>query len=277
MSIMTIMKKSYIKWLILGILIFGMITLIIILNYQKSKISYFINYPVNYSLCNTTSMDVKIYCNNRNLSFLDKDNIASIYLLDRENNYYKIKLDSILEDKKVLIEDSNYYPYTFKISIPITCEEVLKIDDALLYIVDKRGEEVKFNIGNISMVSGEYFTLVDVKSIVGSTKFIQDYSTLDKIKLELYNFQIYDIVIKDVKLISNILETDCSEIKISPDNILELEIPLTYLENSFIDNVGILLTLEYQGSIYQQIINPYVLFKTSTKHTKPIIQKYEIY
>ena len=277
MSIMTIMKKSYIKWLILGILIFGMITLIIILNYQKSKISYFVNYPVNYSLCNTTSMDVKIYCNNRNLSFLDKDNIASIYLLDRENNYYKIKLDSILEDKKVLIEDSNYYPYTFKISIPITCEEVLKIDDALLYIVDKRGEEVKFNIGNISMVSGEYFTLVDVKSIVGSTKFIQDYSTLDKIKLELYNFQIYDIVIKDVKLISNILETDCSEIKISPDNILELEIPLTYLENSFIDNVGILLTLEYQGSIYQQIINPYVLFKTSTKHTKPIIQKYEIY
>ena len=153
----------------------------------------------------------------------------------------------------------------------------MKIDDALLYIVDKRGEEVKFNIGNISMVSGEYFTLVDVKSIVGSTKFIQDYSTLDKIKLELYNFQIYDIVIKDVKLISNILETDCSEIKISPDNILELEIPLTYLENSFIDNVGILLTLEYQGSIYQQIINPYVLFKTSTKHTKPIIQKYEIY
>ena len=81
MSIMTIMKKSYIKWLILGILIFGMITLIIILNYQKSKISYFVNYPVNYSLCNTTSMDVKIYCNNRNLSFLDKDNIIQITLV----------------------------------------------------------------------------------------------------------------------------------------------------------------------------------------------------
>ena len=277
MNIMTIMKKPYIKWLFLTILVFGMITLIVILNYQNAKKSYFLNYPVNYSLCNTNSFEVKVYCSNKNLSFFDEENIVSIYLEDKENNYYQVKIDKITHDKKVLIEDDNYYLYTLKLTIPLKGDEIIKIEDALLKIVNKKGEEVGFNIGNISMINGEYFTLVETKSIIGMTKFVEDYSTLDKIKLELYNFQLFDVYIKNIKLISSVVETKVEEIKISPNKQVEVEIPLTYLENSFIDNIGILITLEYQGSIYEQIINPYVLFKTSTKHTKPLFQTYEIY
>lgn len=274
---MTIMKKPYIKWIFFTVLIIGVTILIIILNYQNAKKSYFLNYPVNYSLCNTNSFDVKIYTSNKDLSFLDKDNIVNISIEDRDLNYYLVKIKSIKIDKKVLLDNQNYYPCTFKLTIPVNSEEILKIVDASLKIVNKRGEELKFDIGNISMVKGEYFTLLDTKSIVGMTKFIDNYSTLDKIKLELHNFQLYDVYIKDVKLVSNVVKTDIEELKVLPDKILELEIPLTYLEDSFIDSIGILLTLEYQGSIYQQIINPYVLFKTSTIHTKPITQVYEIY
>lgn len=274
---MTIMKKPYIKWIFFTVLIIGVTILIIILNYQNAKKSYFLNYPVNYSLCNTNSFDVKIYTSNKDLSFLDKDNIVNISIEDRDLNYYLVKIKSIKIDKKVLLDNQNYYPCTFKLTIPVNSEEILKIVDASLKIVNKRGEELRFDIGNISMVKGEYFTLLDTKSIVGMTKFIDNYSTLDKIKLELHNFQLYDVYIKDVKLVSNVVKTDIEELKVLPDKILELEIPLTYLEDSFIDSIGILLTLEYQGSIYQQIINPYVLFKTSTIHTKPITQVYEIY
>ena len=277
MSIMTIMKKPYIKWIFFTVLIIGVTILIIILNYQNAKKSYFLNYPVNYSLCNTNSFDVKIYTSNKDLSFLDKDNIVNISIEDRDLNYYLVKIKSIKIDKKVLLDNQNYYPCTFKLTIPVNSEEILKIVDASLKIVNKRGEELRFDIGNISMVKGEYFTLLDTKSIVGMTKFIDNYSTLDKIKLELHNFQLYDVYIKDVKLVSNVVKTDIEELKVLPDKILELEIPLTYLEDSFIDSIGVLLTLEYQGSIYQQIINPYVLFKTSTIHTKPITQVYEIY
>lgn len=273
---MTIMKKPYTKWILLTILVFGMIALVIILNYQNSKKTSFLNYPVNYSLCNNNSIDVKIYSNNNKLSFFDKDNITNIYIEDEENNYYGVKLENIIEDKKVLIEEDNYYSYIYRLRLPIKSDEIIKIDNALLKIVNKRGEKISFNIGNISMVNGEFFTLLETKSIIGMTKFVNDYSTLDKIKLTLHNFQLFKVLIKDIKIVSNVVETKIENLEILPDKTVELEIPLTYLENSFIDNIGILLTLEYQGSIYQQIINPYVLFKTSTIHTKPVIQIYEI-
>ena len=156
-------------------------------------------------------------------------------------------------------------------------DEIIKISKAVLKIINKRGEQVSFNIGNISMVSGEYFTLLETKSIVGITKFIENYSTLDKVKMELYNFQLYDVYLKEIKLVSSVVETISKNTKISTGKTIDLEIPLIYLENTFIDNVGVILVLEYQGSIYEQIINPYVLFKTSTIHTKPLVQVYEVY
>ena len=154
---------------------------------------------------------------------------------------------------------------------------MIKIDCAVLKIINKRGEEVGFNIGNISIANGEFYTLLETKSIVGMTKFVDNYSTLDKIKIELYNFQLYDVHVKEITLVSNVVETLVSDIHISTGKTLDLDVPLFYLENTFVDNVGIVLILEYQGSLYKQIIMPYVLFKTSTIHTKPLVQVYEVY
>ncbi len=271
------MKKTYIKWLSFSFLIIGMIVLIIILNYQNSKKSHFLNYPVNYSLCNTNTFDVKIYANRHDLSFFDIDSVASVFIEDEEFNHYQVKMEKVIIGNKVLIDKTNYYSYNLKLTIPIKSDEIIKISKAVLKIINKRGEQVSFNIGNISMVSGEYFTLLETKSIVGMTKFIENYSTLDKVKMELYNFQLYDVYLKEIKLVSSVVETISKNTKISTGKTIDLEIPLIYLENTFIDNVGVILVLEYQGSIYEQIINPYVLFKTSTIHTKPLVQVYEVY
>ena len=101
MNTMTIMKKTYIKWCFLGILILLTISLVIYLNYQNSKKTKFLNYPVNYSICNSNEVLVKVYCNRKNLSFLDKDNIVKSNIMDEEQNTYLVKINKISNEKKL--------------------------------------------------------------------------------------------------------------------------------------------------------------------------------
>ena len=111
MNIMIILKKVYIKWLIFSFLILGMIILIVVLNYENSKKTRFINYPVNYSLCNKNTLEVRIYSSLKEISFFDIDSIASIYIEDEEFNHYRVKIEKVIQGDKVLIDKINYYPY----------------------------------------------------------------------------------------------------------------------------------------------------------------------
>lgn len=277
MNIMTIMKKTSIKWLILIMLIIFITGLVIFLNYQNSHKVKFLNYPANYSLCNNNLLDLNIYCNTKKLSFFDVENISKAMIIDEDKNCYHVNIEKIVCENKVSIEDKDYYLCTLQINIPIQSEMVLQIPSSKLKLVNKRSEEIVFDIGNISILNSDFLTIVDMKKIVGTTKMCNNYFTLDKIQIELYNSQNYDVILKNIELVSNVVKTEVNEQKILTKKGLELEIPLIYLEETFIDSVGLLLTLEYQGTIYQQLINPYVLFKTTSKHTQPVVQTYEIY
>lgn len=277
MSIMIIMKKPYIKYLLLALIFITVVISVIILNINNSRKTNFINYPVNFSLCNNNLFEVEIYCDRKNLSFFNTEEVTSVSLIDEEENYYQVKIKSISISKKVMIDNHNYHLYTLKLELPFKSNCMIHINNIKLKIINIRGEEINFKIGNISMVSGDYFSLVDTKSIVGMAKLVENYATLDQIKVELYNFQPKPVILKKAELISSVVSTNIEELKVLNDETLELTIPITYLKNTFIDGVGVLLTWEYQGSTYQQLLNPYVLFKTSTAHTLPIHQTYEVY
>ena len=45
-------------------------------------------------------MLVKVYCNRKNLSFLDKDNIVKSNIMDEEQNTYLVKINKISNEKK---------------------------------------------------------------------------------------------------------------------------------------------------------------------------------
>lgn len=277
MNIMIIMKKPFIKYLILTLVLLSTLTSIVIINYNKSKKSTFLNYPTNYSLCNTTDLSVMIYCDRKNLSFFDIDNITDASIEDIEENLYQVKILDIVMKDKVMINNHNYYPYIINLEIPFTANSMLHINNSKLKVTNLRGEEINFKIGNISMVNGDYFSLVETKSVTGMTKIIDNYATLDKIKVELYNFQPKEIYLKKAELVSSVVKTDISDIMLKEDETINLEIPLSYIDQSFIDGVGVILTWEYQGSIFYQLINSYVLFSTSTNHTLPVVQTYEVY
>lgn len=271
------MKKPFIRYLILSIVLISTIVLVVILNIKNSQKSNFLNYPTNYSLCNNNTLEVKIYCDNKNLSFFDKEEIMETTISDEDENYYQIKVKDISIGNKTMINNHNYYTYILILEIPFESEEIVNMNNVKLNIVNKRGENITFKIGNISMVSGDYFSLVDTKSIIGMTKIVNNYATLDKIKVELYNFQPNPVILKKAELVSAVVSTNIVETKLLNDKTIELIIPINYLQQSFIDGVGVILTWEYQGSVYQQLLNPYVLFKTSTAHTNPILQTYEVY
>lgn len=277
MNIMTIMKKPYIKYLVLSLFFVAVILSVIILNINNSRKSNFVNYPANFSLCNNNLFDVVIFCDRENLSFFNIEDVLETSLNDEDENYYQIKIKSVSISDKVMIDNHYYYPYTLTFEMPFKSDSMIHINNVKLKIVNKRGEEISFKIGNISMVSGDYFSLVDTKSIVGMTKIVDNYATLDQIKIELYNFQPKVVVLKKVELVSSVVSTTIEELKILNDETMELTIPINYLSHTFIDGVGVLFTWEYQGSVYQQLLNPYVLFKTSTTHTLPIFQTYEVY
>ncbi len=274
---MIIMKKPFIKYLFLFFIFVVTIILVVVLNIKNSQKSNFLNYPTNYSLCNNNDLIVEIYCDRKDLSFFEKEEILEISITDEDENYYQIKIKDIMRKEKKMINNHNYYTYFLTFEIPFDSKEVVNMNRVKLNIVNKRGENIVFEIGNISMVSGDYFSLVDAKSITGMTKIVDNYTTLDKIKVELYNFQPNPVILKNVELISSVVNTSIIETKLLNDKTIELIIPINYLQQSFINNVGVILTWEYQGSVYQQLLNPYILFKTSTSHTTPLIQTYEVY
>ena len=274
---MTIMKKTFIKWGIFFLLMAIVIILVIFLNNQNSKKANFINYPVNYSLCNNNLLEVKIYCTSDNLSFFDKDNIVSTTINDEEENSYQVKIENITKDNKKIIDNQDYYLINYEIFIPVQSEEVINLKKAKLNMINIRGEILTFNIGNISIVNDDFLDIVEVKKVMGTTKMLNNYSTLDTICVELVNSKPQDVTLKEVILISNVVETQILEQTIRGLKDYQLEIPLIYKINSFIDNVGIILVFDYLGNTYKQLINPYVLFKTTTNHTLGIKQNYEIY
>jgi hypothetical protein len=156
-------------------------------------------------------------------------------------------------------------------------DSIINMKDVKLIINTKISDIMSFEIGNISVVNGDFDKLVDTKSITSKTKKIDEYYTLDTIIIELCNKQHSMVSLNNIILVSNVIKTNNINLKLDIDENYFLEIPLDYLTDSFIDHVGIILEWEVNGNIYKQLISPYRLFKTSSKHTKSIIQIYEVY
>ena len=277
MNIMTIMKKQLIKIVIITVVIIGTILAIIIMNIHNSKQVRFINYPNNYSICNTKDLEVIIYSNVDKLECLKKNNISNILLEDIENNVYQLLINDISISEKEYIEDDFYYPYHLKLSMTFLSDSIINMKDVKLIINTKISDIMSFNIGNISVVNSDFDKLLDTKSITSKTKKIDEYYTLDKIIIELCNKQYSIVSLNNIILVSNVVKTNNINLKLDVGENYCLEILLDYLEESFIDHVGIILEWEVNGNIYKQLISPYRLFKTSSKHTKSIIQTYEVY
>lgn len=235
------------------------------------------NYPNNYSICNTKDLEVILYANIKDLECLKKENITNTYLEDIEGNIYNVMVNNIENKDKIFIEDSDYYPYHLKLSMSFVSESIIHISDATLTITNKNGTKLSFDIGNISVINKEFSSLVDTKSVSSKTKKVDEYYTLDTIAIELYNKQYNDIILNNIILVSNVVKTTCDNVSIDIDEHYILEVKLDYTDKSFVDHVGIILEWEFNEGIYYQLISPYRLFKTTSKHTAPIIQTYEIY
>ncbi|MBQ8292611.1 MAG: hypothetical protein IJX78_02240 [Bacilli bacterium] len=274
---MTTTKKLFIRNIIFITVFILTIVLVIIFNYNKSQSIKFLNYPTNYSLCNNNVFDIKIYASKDDVSFFNQENIIDSWIEDYEGNIYKVEINDIWMENKVLVNNQNYYPYYLQAQIPFSTEGIENIPICKLYIVNNRGEKIHFNIGNISIANGDFYSLVEVKSIKGSTKQVDNYITLDKINLELYNFQNAEVVLKKIELVSNVVTTLYNEEIIDEKTTKKIIVPLTYIDNSYIDNIGIIITIEYAGSLYQQVIYPRVLFKSSLSYNKGYENVYEVH
>lgn len=277
MNIMTIMKKKLIKITIILLVIITTIVSIIIMNIHNNKQTRFINYPNNYSICNTKDLEVIIYSNVEKLECFNKNNISNIILEDIDGNIYQALVNDIELREKEFVEDDYYYPYHMRLSMTFSSDSIINMKDVKLIITTKMGDKMSFNIGNISVVNMEFASLVDTKSITSKTKKIDEYYTLDTITIELYNKQYNEVILSNIILVSNVVNTNDFSLKLDVGENYFLDIKLNYLDNLFIDHIGIILEWEFKGNIYQQLISPYRLFKTSSKHTVPIIQTYEVY
>lgn len=277
MNITTIMKKKLIKIVIISLVIIGTIVSIIIMNIHNNKQVRFINYPTNYSICNTLDLEVIIYSNVNQLECLKKENISNMVLEDIEGNLYQVLVDDIEQKGKELVEGEYYYPYHLKLTMSFFSDTIINMKDVKLIFDTKIGEKMVFNIGNISVVNDEFTKLIDTKSVTSKTKKVDEYYTLDTITIELCNQQYNEVILNNIILISSVVKTNNINLRLDVGENYFLDIPLEYLDNSFIDHVGIILEWEFKGNIVKQLISPYRLFKTSSKHTKPIIQTYEVY
>lgn len=277
MNIMTTTKKKLIKisiiFLVLGITILS----IVLMNINNNKKCRFLNYPSNYSLCNTSELEVIIYANISDLECFKKENITNAVLEDIEENLYYVSIIDITIKDKIFIEDNNYYPYHLKLSLSFSSEFIIDMDNVKLIINNKSGDKLIFNIGNISVINNDFIQFADTKKITSTTKMIDEYYTIDTINIELCNKQYNSITLSNIILVSNVVNTVCNSVDIGVGEDYLLEVKLDYLIDGFIDHVGIILEWEVDDKIYQQLISPYRLFKTTSKHTKPVFQTYEVY
>ena len=296
MIIMKKVSKIIIPFIILIIII---TSIIIITNKRNTELSIIVP-DKHYSLLyeDKPILNLKFYCSKDDPLIFDLNNIskASIY---NEYDMYNCKIEEIIKSEDLTnYQNKDYYEGIFKIILNFTSNELIDIKNAYLKIIYNNEDELNIKIGNLCFYKSRSVNNITIKKVQSIVNPIDQYLSMVGIILEieaLSDLEIVNIIPissslkinnKYVKVNHEILDYDnnmnikeivgngyllfsessplFTKIIINEKERIQLIIPFSYQVKELVDNCGLIIRYKINGEIFEQIVNPYKLFNSST-------------
>lgn len=255
-------------------------------------------------------IDIRIFSNSEDTEYLKKEKIikSSIY---NSQDFYSTEIINIEKmDGTKLIKNTQCFQYKIELKFNFEIDKILNILDAKLELMYSTNEKIIVNVGNICFDKKTNNNIINIGKVQAICNDLGNLESLVALKISVENDLSSAIRINSIKTLSQSIEVNnqyvivtdhntdvehttplsqlfgneynlylnssCSFNPIDLDQNIakDIIIPLTYTQKEFVDHLGLLIELDYNGSTYYQIINPYLLFTTS--NIDYAIYEYEI-
>lgn len=154
-------------------------------------------------------LEILLFINNKNVSFLDKDKLENIYIADENEDILVKFLPVNIVDREYMqeIKGSNYnlYSYIFRFSDEIENSQELSIDKAY-FNVTCCDNDMKIEIGSFYLFNIPYYGStndISISRLKPLVNKINNNETLLGFGIEINNKEKEEIVINNIKLLNN--------------------------------------------------------------------------
>lgn len=292
---MIIMKKKFNIIIIITILLM-IISIVLILHFTRNNNLTFIVFQKHYSLLyeEYPEFEISVYASNDKSEYFKDDYIDSGILYNNEDSY-NVKVVNSSESIKTKIKDKIYYEKKLTIKLDIDSSSLININNANLRINYITGEHLTIKVGNLNFLkaaSSEHLKIHKVQAIVNDFGL---YDSLSGIILSISseeecqitnmtpisttvninnNYLFWEETIeydhnKPLKEIFgdnydsfNVSTKGFKTIKLNKNSKKDVMIPLYYIQNEYVDSLGIIVEYEINSVKYYQLVNPYKLYQS---------------
>ena len=286
--------------------------LVICLSFMGNNQDKFYVVKKHYSIiCDSYPIiDIRIFSNSEDTEYLKKAKIikSSIY---NSQDFYSTEIINIEKmDGTKLIKNTQCFQYKIELKFNFEIDKILNILDAKLELMYSTNEKIIVNVGNICFDKRTNNNIINIGKVQAICNDLGNLESLVALKISVENDLSSAIRINSIKTLSQSIEVNNQYVIVTDHNTdvehttplsqlfgneynlylnssnsfnpIDLDqniakdiiIPLTYTQKEFVDHIGLLIELDYNGSTYYQIINPYLLFTTS--NIDYAIYEYEI-
>ena len=286
--------------------------LVICLSFMGNNQDKFYVVKKHYSIiCDSYPIiDIRIFSNSEDTEYLKKAKIikSSIY---NSQDFYSTEIINIEKmDGTKLIKNTQCFQYKIELKFNFEIDKILNILDAKLELMYSTNEKIIVNVGNICFDKRTNNNIINIGKVQAICNDLGNLESLVALKISVVNDLSSVIRINSIKTLSQSIEVNNQYVIVTDHNTdvehttplsqlfgneynlylnssnsfnpIDLDqniakdiiIPLTYTQKEFVDHIGLLIELDYNGSTYYQIINPYLLFTTS--NIDYAIYEYEI-
>lgn len=299
--------------IIISVSIVLLVTILLIcLSFMGNNQDKFYVVKKHYSiLCDSYPIiDIRIFSNSEDTEYLKKEKIikSSIY---NSQDFYSTEIINIEKmDGTKLIKNTQCFQYKIELKFNFEIDKILNILDAKLELMYSTNEKIIVNVGNICFDKKINNNIINIGKVQAICNDLGNLESLVALKISVENDLSSAIRINSIKTLSQSIEVNNQYVIVTDHNTdvehttplsqlfgneynlylnssssfnpIDLDqniakdiiIPLTYTQKEFVDHLGLLIELDYNGSTYYQIINPYLLFTTS--NIDYAIYEYEI-
>lgn len=304
------MKKIYYLGLMILVLVLGTIIIFKISQDDKNLIFTTFKKSYNYvsEVTEEEEIIIAIDFNKKNSFITQKEAIDSCYISDKnEDNKRQLILNSIKFYQQIKIKDESYYEYkySFRFNIEASSNEDFIIENAYLIINITDGAPIKLNIGDFNyykvnkIQNDECLRISKIKAIVNT---INERKRVVALNIKIENKTNQELIIKEFKIFNHNINIDSTKILsieqeinhnsnikeiisdynylnscnnildiiITPNENLDLLIPLVYKKDIVSNNFGFGLNYLVDSKINNYIYDDFTYFENISYEDKEI-------
>lgn len=278
------------------------ITLSLLLLIKEEKEVVIISREYSYSIYhsdNYETIDIEVLTNEIESYHFSEDYISNTRLYnDIEEVSTRVKAIQ-KSHHRIPFNDEDYYLVTFQVQLPFQSNNYLiEMDDVHLEITYDNNEQVSLKIGDLQYLFEESMSNhITLSNLSATHEEVHGYNTIGGVNLELSNTSSSNIIITDIKILSNNVFTNKNKIKtnitcdyrstvqdclgledynfnevveevsmntlLGKGNTLEFYIPLLYYNVDFIYDFAIVIEYRTNQTTERFIIDNFPYMKTS--------------